>query len=73
MNRFKNSTFIDYSEESYKLELHQKVCGKWSKILNTFLFPFSNKMFLSGPGIYKKLVRTSNREDLDQTACSEAL
>ena len=47
MNRFKNSIFIDFSEESNKLELHQKVYGKWSKISNTFLFPLSNRMLLS--------------------------
>ena len=46
---------------------------KCSKILNTFLFLFSNKMLVIGAGIHKLLVRIANREDLDQTASSEAL
>ena len=39
----------------------------------TLLFLFSNKMLVIRAGIYKFLVRISNREDLDQTASSEAV
>ena len=47
--------------------------GKCSKISNTFLFLFSNKMLVSWAGIHKMLVRIANREDHDQTASSEAV
>ena len=40
-----------------------------SKILNTFLFLFSNNMLVILAGINKMLVRMANREDPDQTAC----
>ena len=43
-----------------------------SKILNTFLFLFSNKMLVIKAGIHKILVRIANREDPDQTISSEA-
>ena len=46
--------------------------GKCSKISNTFLFLFSNKMLVFRAGIQKFLVRVANREDPDQTASSEA-
>ena len=41
--------------------------GKCSKISNTFLFLFSNKMLVIRAGIHKMLVRIANREDPDQT------
>ena len=47
--------------------------GKCSKISNTFLILFSNKMLIFRAGIHKILVRIANREDLDQTASSEAV
>ena len=47
--------------------------GKCSKISNTFLFLFSNKMLVFRAGIYKMLVRIANREDPDQTASSETV
>ena len=47
--------------------------GKFSKILNTFLFLFSNKMEVIRAGIHKMCVRIANREDADQTASSEAV
>ena len=47
--------------------------SKCSKILNTFLFLFSNKMLVFRAGIHKFLVRVANREDPDQTASSEAV
>ena len=47
--------------------------GKCSKILNTFLILFSNKMLIFRAGIHKILVRIANREDPDQTASSEAV
>ena len=45
---------------------------KCSKISNTFLFLFSNKMLVIRAGTHKMLVRIANREDSDQTASSEA-
>ena len=47
--------------------------GKCSKISNTPLFLFSNKMLVFTAGIHIMLVRISNREDPDQTASSEAV
>ena len=47
--------------------------GKWSKILNTFLFLFLNKMLVSRTGIHKMHIRIANMEDPDQTASSEAV
>ena len=44
-----------------------------SKIANTFLFLFTNKMLVFRAGIHKILVRIANREDPDQTASSEAV
>ena len=38
----------------------REISGKYSKILNTFLILFSNKMMV----IHKMLVRRANREDL---------
>ena len=46
--------------------------NKCSKISNTFLFLFSNKMLVIRAGIHKMLFRIANREDPDQTA-SEAV
>ena len=45
----------------------------YSKILNTILFLFSNKMLVFRAGIHKNAVRKANREDPDQTASSEAV
>ena len=39
--------------------------GKCSKILNTFLFLFANKMLVFMAGIHKMLVRIANWEDPD--------
>ena len=47
--------------------------GKCSKISNTFLFLFLNKMLVIRPGIHKMHVRIANKEDPDQTASSEAV
>ena len=47
--------------------------GKCSKILNSFLFLFSNKLLVFRAGIHKMCVRIANREDPDQTASSEAV
>ena len=46
---------------------------KCSIISNTFLFQFLNKMLVNKADINKILVRIANREDLDQTASSEAV
>ena len=42
--------------------------GKCSKILNTFLFLFSNKMLVIRAGSHKMLGGIANREDPDKTA-----
>ena len=47
--------------------------GKCSKIWNTLLFLFYNKLVAIRAGINKMLVRIANREDPDQTASSEAV
>ena len=45
--------------------------GRCSKISNTFVFLFSNKMLVIWAGIHKMAVRIANREDPDQTASSD--
>ena len=47
--------------------------GIYSKISNTFLVVFENKMLVIKAGISKMLVRIANREDPEQTASSEAV
>ena len=49
--------------------------GKCFKILNTFLFFFSNKLLVIRVGIHKMLVRIASpdREDPDQTTSLEAV
>ena len=44
------------------------VNSKCSKILNTFLFLFSNKMWVNKAGIHKMHVRIANRGDPGETA-----
>ena len=44
--------------------------GNCSKILNAFLFLFSNKNAVLGAGTHTMLVRKANKEDPDQTASS---
>ena len=46
--------------------------SKYSEILNSFLFLFSNKMLVIRGGIHK-MVRIANREDPDQTTSSKAV
>ena len=46
---------------------------KCSKILNTFLGLFLNKMLVIKAGIHQMLVRRAKREDADQTDSSEAV
>ena len=41
------------------------------KVLNTFLFLFSNKMLVIKAGIHKIFIKIANREDPDQTASSD--
>ena len=56
------------------MQLRIVVVCKCSKILNTFLFLFSNKVLVNYQGlvvIHKMLVRNSYREDSDQTATIE--
>ena len=49
------------------------VYSNCSKISNTFLFPYSNKMLVFRAEIHRMLVRIANRADPDQTASSEAV
>ena len=56
------------------MQLRIVVVCKCSKIWNTFLFLFSNKVLVNYQGlveIHKMLVRNSYREDSDQTATIE--
>ena len=46
---------------------------KCSKISNTFLSPFLNKISVIRAGIHKMYVRMAIRQDPDQTASSEAV
>ena len=48
-----------------------KTYGKLSKILNVFLFLFSEKMLVFKAGINKMLVRIANMKDPDQNASSD--
>ena len=48
-------------------------CGKCSKISNTFLFLFSNKLLEIWAGTHKMVVRKAYGEDPDQTASSKAV
>ena len=61
------------SSTSSCLQIKKVVYGKCSKISNTYLFLFSNKMLVFKAGIHKLLVRVANREEPDQTAFSEAV
>ena len=47
--------------------------GKCSKISNSFLFLFSNKMLVIRAGIHKLCVKIASREDPDGNASSEAV
>ena len=47
--------------------------SKCYKFSNTFLFLFLSKILVIRAGIDKMLVRIANREEPDQTACSEAV
>ena len=47
--------------------------AKKTKISDTFLFLFSNKVLVFRAGTHKMLVRITNRKDPDQTASSEAV
>ena len=57
----------------YKEHLPYLALGKCSKISNTFLFLFANKMLVIRAGSPKMLVLIGNRGDPDQTASSEAV
>ena len=52
---------------------HSSHYSKCSKILNTFLFQFANKMWVFRAGIHIMLVSIANREDPDQTVPLEAV
>ena len=51
----------------------QVMYSKCSKISNTFLILFSNKILVIMAVIHKMLVSIANREDPDQTVSSEAV
>ena len=71
LNIFKYKIF----QRRQKLLLCSKVLSsaysKYSKILNTLRFFFSNKIVVIRAGINKLFVRIANRECLDQTASSD--
>ena len=48
-------------------ESHLEGSSKFSKISNTFLLLFSNKILVSKAKIYKMLVNIANHVDPDQT------
>ena len=50
--------------------MHKRKC---SKISNTFIILFSNKMLVIRAVIHKMPVRIANREGPDKTASSEAV
>ena len=52
---------------------NMKVWYICSKISNTFLFLFSNKLLIFMAGIHKMDVRIASSEDLDQTTSSEKI
>ena len=56
-----------------KIKIVVDFCGKCTKISNTFLFLFSNKMIVTRTGIHKMLFGIANRENHDQTASSDAV
>ena len=64
---------FEFSNMFINKKLHFLYFGKCSKILNTFLFLFSYKMFVSRAGNHTVLVRIANREYPDQTASSTDL
>ena len=69
ISQIRRSKVTDYAA----LRGNKNICGKFSKISNTFLFLYSNKMLVSRDGIHKMLVTIANSEDPDQTASSEAV
>ena len=62
-------SFTETVVQIYKFKIQH---GKYSKILDTFLFLFSNTMLVFKAGIHKILVRKASREDPDETISSEA-
>ena len=72
---FLSNNFLSGDINSSNLSCYycQSIHGKCSRIWNTFLFLFLNKMLVFRARIHKMLVRMSNREDSDQTASSEAV
>ena len=68
---------LAFPGEERHYEIEDLVYGvrydKCCKIFNTFLFLFSNKMWVFRAVTQKMLVRKANREDPDQTALSEAV
>ena len=61
----------DVPEEASRL-LGALITCKYSKISNTFLIQFPDKMLVIQTGICKMLVRTTKRADPDQTASEAA-
>ena len=51
----------------HKLTLLTGIYGKCSKISNTFIFLFLNKMLVCRAIIHKMLIRVANREDPDRS------
>ena len=64
---------LTHNLKGTRMSKNKLTYGKCSKISNTFLILFSNKILIFRAGIHKILVRIANREDPDQTASSEAV
>ena len=58
------TSFVYIDDEKHHLSKWLGKENKCSKILNTFLFLFSNKMFVFRGGLHKMLVRTAKREEV---------
>ena len=72
--KIKLAHFSYFGTRSFLVATHCiHIYSKCSKILNTFLFSFSNKILLFMAGIKKMLDSIANREDPDQTASEEAV
>ena len=67
LRKFAGPTLYFTVQKSIKKE------SMYSKISNTFLFLFSNKMMVIRAGIHKLLVRIANKEDLDQKHSDQGL
>ena len=69
-NKLGDSCFYNFIQEA---KMRHYIYRKCSKMSNTFLYLFLNKMLIIRAGIHRMLVRITNGEDPDQTAFDEAV